>query len=155
MFFIKGLLSCTQFLTVRQQYQCTSHRHSYHFIAIMRNFIFKCCHCAREVGNKLPKPEHLRLCRVVVDNVKCSYSACERLMTIKLWAMHQAVESITDQLCVCVCVCVCVYEAGGGGLCMRVRACACTCVQYHEEDNTYVCIKHLSPYPQQSSCIGL
>lgn len=68
---------------------------SYHFTVVMRHSVLECCYDAREVGDKLPKPEHLRLHKVV-DSVKCSYSTCERLVTLKLWAVHQAVESITD-----------------------------------------------------------
>ena len=76
----------------------------------MRHFILECRHGAGKVGDQLPKPEHLGLGKVV-DNMQCSYPARERLVAInggKVWAMHQAVESFTNQLCVCVCVCVCV-----------------------------------------------
>ena len=56
----------------------------------------------------------------------------------KLWGMHQAVECITDQLCVCVYVCVCAYVRTCVHVrvreyvcaCVRVCVCAmCVCVQ--------------------------
>ena len=83
----------------------TQNQQTHHFTVIMRYFILKCRHGTGEVGDQLPKPEHLGPGKVV-DNVQCSYPARERLMAInggKVWAMHQAVESFTDQLFVCVC----------------------------------------------------
>lgn len=65
------------------------------------------------MGDQLPKPEHLGPGKVI-DNMQCAYPAYERLMAIKggkLWAMYQAVECITDQLCVCV-YSVCAYVCG-------------------------------------------
>ena len=93
-------------------------RQTHHFTIIMKHFILKCRHGAGEVGDQLPKPEHLGPGKVV-DNVQCSYPAHERLVAInggKVWAMHQAVESFTDQLFVCVCVCVCVGSCMNGEL---------------------------------------
>ena len=87
--------------------------HMYHFTIIMGYSIREFRQGTRMVGDKLPKPEHLRLCKMV-DNVQCCYSFCERLVVLKFWAVHQAVKSITYQLyvCVCVCVCVCVRTSG-------------------------------------------
>ena len=80
-------------------------RQTHHFTIIMRHFVLECRHGAGKVGEQLPKPEHLGPGKMV-DNVQCCYPARERLVAInggKVWAMHQAVESFTDQLFVCVC----------------------------------------------------